>query len=222
MVYVYALDLEKLKAPEECPEIFASLPEYRRKKIESFRNPNGKLESFGAGVLLKKVCSLHGVSDHRIFVGEHGKPQIEEFYFNLSHSGNMVLCAVSEKPVGCDIEKIETPTLRIAKRFFTEKENEYLENIEENKMAEEFFRLWTMKEAYVKMTGEGLTCSLKEFEIQIDDRIQIYRNQSLENCCVKEYSMTGYKVSVCVVEHNFANDIIYMELEDELRLKDVS
>lgn len=215
MVYVYALDLEGIKDPKEYPKMLESLPEYRKKKIESFRNPKGRIESFGAGVLLKKVCSLHGMSDHLISLGEHGKPQSDEFYFNLSHSGNMVLCAVSKKLVGCDIEKIETPTLRIAKRFFTENENKYLEKFEENQKAEEFFRLWTMKEAYVKMTGEGLTCSLKEFEIHIDDMIQIYRNQSLQNCCVKEYSMQGYKVSVCAAEHSFAEDIIYMELENE-------
>lgn len=215
MVYVYALDLGKLKDPKDYPEIYESLPEYRKKKIESFRNQNGRRESFGAGVLLHKVCRRHGRSDQEISEGEHGKPQIDGFYFNLSHSGNMVLCAVSENPVGCDIEKIEKPTLRIAKRFFTENENTYLEKFEENQKAEEFFRLWTMKEAYVKMTGEGLTSSLKEFEIQIDDQIQIYRNQSLQSCCVKEYSISGYKVSVCAAEQSFADDILYVELENE-------
>lgn len=215
MVYVYALDLEKLKEPKDYPQIFEGLPEYRKKKIESFRNPNGRRESFGAGILLQMVCRRHGRSDQEILEGEHGKPEIEGFYFNLSHSGNMVLCVVSESPVGCDIEKIETPTLKIAKRFFTENENIYLDHFEENEKAEEFFRLWTMKEAYVKMTGEGLTCSLKDFEIQIDDEIQIYRDQILQSCCVKEYSVSGYKVSVCATEHNFADDIVYLELENE-------
>lgn len=207
MVYVYTLNLEGIKDPKEYPEILESLPEYRKKKIESFRNLNGRIESFGAGVLLKKVCSLHGVSDYLISLSEHGKPQIDGFYFNLSHSGNMVLCAVSENPVGCDIEKIENPTLRIAKRFFTEKENKYLEKIEENNKAEEFFRLWTMKEAYVKMTGEGLTCSLKEFEIRIQDEIKVYRDQKLQNCYMKEYFIPGYKVSVCAQEASFTDKI---------------
>lgn len=216
MVYVYALDLEKVKDPKEYPEIFEGLPEYRRKKIESFRNPNGRRESFGAGILLQMVCSRHGRLDQEISEGEHGKPEIDGFYFNLSHSGNMVLCAVSENSVGCDIEKIETPTLKIAKRFFTENENIYLDHFEENEKAEEFFRLWTMKEAYVKMTGEGLTCSLKDFEIQINDKIQIFRDQILQSCYVREYSVQGYKVSVCAAEHSFADDIIYLELENEL------
>lgn len=215
MVNVYALNTENIGEIQNYPALYESLPAYRKKKIESFRNSKGKKESFAAGILLKKVCERHGISDHVIKIGEHGKPELEGFYFNLSHSGDMVLCAVSEKPVGCDIEKIEVPALKIAKRFFTENENQYLENVGEDRKAEEFFRLWTMKEAYVKMTGEGLTCSLKDFEVEIGNLIRIYRNRELQKCCMKEYSIQGYKATVCAEEHNFADEIIDMKFEKD-------
>ena len=211
MVYVYALNIEKLKDPQEYPDILESLPEYRKKRIEAFRNAKGKAESFGAGLLLKRVCEQHGISDESVSFGQHGKPEIRGFYFNLSHSENMILCAVSEKRIGCDIEKIDISPARLVKRFFNKNEISYLQKFDKTRN-EEFYRLWTMKEAYVKMTGEGLTCPLSQFEIRIDDKIKVYRNQKAEKCHIKEYDVPGYKVSICAEEEQFCDDIMYMEL----------
>ncbi|MBR2715076.1 MAG: 4'-phosphopantetheinyl transferase superfamily protein [Ruminococcus sp.] len=105
--------------------------------------------------------------------GPHGKPYAKNLKaeFNISHSHDMVVCAVSDKPVGIDIEKIRPINLSVAKRICTEDELLYLfgftpENTdfthcENYEVLERFFRLWTAKEAFVKHSGEGLSIGLK-------------------------------------------------------------
>ena len=71
---------------------------------------------------------------------DSGKPLTEGAFFSISHSGDMVLCAVSERPVGVDVERLRPVPARLADRFGTQE-------------PEEFFRLWTRMEARVKCFG---------------------------------------------------------------------
>lgn len=92
--------------------------------------------------------------------GSGGKPYLAEhsFQFNLSHSGAYVLCGVSEQEIGVDIQRIQGgEKLHLAKRFFSPGECRALEDCEdEEARIQMFFRMWTRKEAYGKLTGEGL------------------------------------------------------------------
>jgi len=96
--------------------------------------------------------------------GDKGKPYLENIplYFNLSHSGDYVLCAVSGLEVGADLQKIQPVDVRkLAKRFFSEPECRTLERCENDKERQRlFFRLWTRKEAWGKLTGEGVAAAL--------------------------------------------------------------
>ncbi len=101
-------------------------------------------------------------------IGNHGKPfalglSVE---FNISHSGNMVACAVADTPIGIDIEQIRPVHLSIAKRIFTQEELRSLfgyaptaadfAKIPDDAMLLRFFEIWTAKEAYGKCVGTGL------------------------------------------------------------------
>lgn len=96
--------------------------------------------------------------------GPHGKPEIVDFpmYFSLSHSGDYVLCAVSDREVGADIQKLQAAGFsKLASRFFTEAEYQALEKcVDEAERQKLFFRLWTKKEAYGKLTGQGVAAIL--------------------------------------------------------------
>lgn len=98
--------------------------------------------------------------------GEKGKPYFENIplFFSLSHSGEYVLCAVSERELGADIQKIQSAdVLKLAKRFFSESECRTLEGCESHRERQRlFFGFWTRKEAYGKLTGEGLAATLRE------------------------------------------------------------
>lgn len=92
--------------------------------------------------------------------GKNGKPYLTDysFQFNLSHSGDFVFCGVSEQEIGVDIQKIQGDReLRLAKRFFADPECQALEACENEELRlRMFFRMWVRKEAYGKLTGEGI------------------------------------------------------------------
>lgn len=96
--------------------------------------------------------------------GAKGKPYFENIplFFNLSHSGEYVLCAVSSREVGADIQKIQSAdVMKLAKRFFSEPECLVLERCESAREQQGlFFGLWSRKEAYGKLTGEGIAAAL--------------------------------------------------------------
>ncbi len=109
-----------------------------------------------AKVLVKKQFDID-ISKHIIVCNEHGKPYLQDYphvHFNISHSGEYVVCATSDKPVGIDIQKIGEYRSDVAKRVSSVKE---FENIEKSfDKASEFTKLWTQKEAVLKMQGSGI------------------------------------------------------------------
>lgn len=107
--------------------------------------------------------------DYKYIVKNNGKPYIEEypdFHFSLSHSGHFVVLATGDGPVGIDVQEHDerTNVKALSERFYSDAEIEYLENIpDEAEKRAAFFRLWAAKEAYIKMTGNGLREELNSF-----------------------------------------------------------
>lgn len=212
MVYVYIANVQNLPDPKEYPAIMQGLPEERKQKIMRFKYSEDRRQSLGAGLLLGKVLKSHGISMNDIKIGNGGKPEVEGVCFNLSHSGEYAVCAVSESCVGCDVEKIANAPLRMAEKYFGENEIRHLAEISEEKRNEEFYRIWTMKESYLKMTGEGLRIPLDKFEIEFGDEIRIHREGEICTRHVKEYMIPGYKLTVCAEEAEFAEDVEYQTI----------
>lgn len=206
MVKVYIACISQVPDPKECPEILKSLPAERCDKIHKQKQVQKRRQSVAAGLLLKRVLSIYGISEDGIRLGEHGKPEIEGIHFNLSHSGDFVVCAVSERyPVGCDIEAVKKMDERVAERFFGSTENEYLNSISEEKRDEEFIRLWTLKESYLKMTGEGLSVPLNDIELTLEGQTRVLRKGVVQPCVFKEYAVSGYKLAVCSEDVEFSD-----------------
>jgi 4'-phosphopantetheinyl transferase len=110
-------------------------------------------------------------------LGEQGKPNLDPvpqnsgLRFNLSHSGDMVLIAITQnREVGVDVEKVrpEIEIERLARRFFSPGEVESLSALEEDQRLPGFFRCWTRKEAYIKARGGGLSIPLDQFEVSLE------------------------------------------------------
>ena len=112
-----------------------------------------EIEILAGNYVVKKVFSkLFGYET--IEINRIGKPYIEgcPYQFNISHSGDWLLLAVGDVPIGADIEKITKIRPKTMEKFFTLTEQE---RVSANG-AEEFFKIWTQKESYVKFTGEGI------------------------------------------------------------------
>lgn len=212
MVQVYIACVSHVADPMVCPDIMKGLSEERCSKITSQKQLSRRRQSLGAGLLLRKVLETYGLSEQDVRIGTHGKPEVNGLYFNLSHSGDYVVCAVSDQsPVGCDLELIKEVDSRVAERFFSLKEREYLALVPQENYDEEFLRLWTMKESYVKMTGEGMTFSMKDYEFSIEDRVQVMRRGAVEPCVFNEYDIPGYKLTVCSEDAQYS-DVIWVDI----------
>lgn len=108
----------------------------------------------------------------------HGKPylpaRINDIHFNLSHSSFLAAIAVSRvKEVGIDIEEIRPIKEDIAKRFFSEAENEGLGRLPPDDRLRGFYNVWTRKEALIKALGSGLSTPLDSFDVSVDDREEV-------------------------------------------------
>ena len=95
--------------------------------------------------------------------GEHGKPYILNLpaHFNVSHSGKYTILAISDKPIGIDIEIIEEFSAILAKKLFNEDELSYIAgngpSRKKSEMQRSFYEIWTAKEAYLKYLGSGIS-----------------------------------------------------------------
>lgn len=211
MIKTYVLDVSKLPDPKEHPEVLFGLEEKRKERIQRSRQEKDRKQSLGAGILLKKCLEERGCSVNDIRYREHGKPEVDGCFFNLSHSNDMVVCVAGDAPVGCDIEKKGRYREGIAERFFTDNEICYLNQFEGDAKRDEFLRLWTLKESYLKMTGEGLQLSLDRIEFVFGEKVSVYRDGKLCDCHIIEYELDGYKFTVCTEDKEFVDKIIYAE-----------
>lgn len=218
MVKLYALYINDLPDPLMHPNILTVLPSDRQEKILRYRHAHSRRQSLGAGLLLNKVLSFYGKKTEDITYNLYGKPEISGIHFNLSHSEDLVICAVSEKPVGCDVEKIKECHEDIAERFFTKEEMSFLKKYHGEEKREAFYRIWTLKESYVKMVGEGVHLPFDQFEIILNKDMEkketvAIRDNKVCDCCFKEFSIPGYKMAVCAKESKFVSAIDYINGE---------
>ena len=206
MVKTYIANIQKLPDPKENPQILENIWEERKEKILIYKFESGRKESLGSALMLQKVLSKNNLNPQNIKYGQNGKPEIEGLHFNISHAENFVICSVSENPVGCDIEKIRSIKSGFEKRFFTQNEVSYLDKFSGEEKLKQFFRLWTMKESYMKFTGDGMKLALNRFEFIIEDSVKVFRDGLLIPCFIKEYEFLDYCISICSEENDFASN----------------
>lgn len=184
------------------------IEEERRKKILSGTNEKNRLRSLSAGTLLHDVlCRELGLlkkngAPFEIVYAKGGKPYLKDYpnvYFNLSHSGDYVCCVVSDIPVGIDIQKITDVKEGLARRFFTDRDNQKLEACSKEERKKMFFRMWSIKESYIKLTGRGMAEGLNTFEIDWQgNRIVRTEIQERTEAYFEEYSsLPEYCFCVC-------------------------
>ncbi len=116
-------------------------------------------------------------ADWSFEVNRHGKPEIAgpatapPLRFNLSHTRGLVACIVApELDVGVDVEDRRRPTRGpdIARRFFSEREVADFELLDVERQQIAFYEYWTLKEAYVKAVGVGISLGLGRFSFHLD------------------------------------------------------
>jgi 4'-phosphopantetheinyl transferase len=156
-----------LADPGRFAEGLARVSAQRREKIARLRHEGARRLSLGAALLLDRLLTDAGLDPAGDFAfGEQGKPYLPgrpNVYFSLSHSGEYVLCALSDAEIGCDVERLRKVDLALASRFFHPEEAAWLFSLPRKEQKAAFLRLWTLKESYGKALGLGLNLPLNEF-----------------------------------------------------------
>ena len=152
------------------PTALADISAQRREQALRFKHERGQRMCVLAYLLLKKALrEEYGITDNPLFeYGDHGKPQIvghPDIHFNLSHCREAVACVVSRQPVGIDVESVNRYKEALVHHTMNDYEQAQILAADRPDVA--FTRLWTMKEARLKLTGEGITTDLKTV---LDDR----------------------------------------------------
>ncbi len=171
----------------------------RRDAVLRLKNKEAAIVSLVAGIMLQDTIREElglGASDIILEKNENGKPGLPgypDFHFNISHSGDMVFLAYGNSPVGIDVEKLRCSDndMKVAKRCFTKQEYEYI--LGDETTEHRFTSIWTMKEAYLKYKGTGISVPLNSFEVNPEKGI-------VENEDLKIYTgqIGDYIYSVCV------------------------
>ncbi len=155
----------------------AVLDESERARAARFVFPRNRVEYTAAHVLVRRALAAttgHPAAAFRFEAGAHGKPTawiggtMAGVHFNLSHTRGMVAVAVAPFEHGLDVEPLDrTVNLSIAGRYFCPEEIAWLGGLPEERRGEGFLRLWTLKEAFIKATGLGLSQELDGFWFQV-------------------------------------------------------
>lgn len=130
---------------------------------------------------IKKIFGIK-IRDMIFSTDNNGKPYLcnfKDIYFNLSHSGDYVVCVVSNKPVGIDIQKIINVEDLLMRRVCSEEE--YKTIIVSKDINNEFTKLWTQKEAVLKKNGIGINGDLKN---------------CLKNINIQSFKLDNYWLSI--------------------------
>lgn len=129
-------------------------------------------------LLRTMLCRATGIApgEWRFQTGENGKPVLlptqapPDLHFSLSHTRGLVACAVGHPyPLGVDVEAWTMPApMEIAHRYFASTEAHLIAQQADAERSSTFYRIWTLKEAYLKATGQGLSTPLDSFAFSLD------------------------------------------------------
>ena len=139
--------------------------EQRREQALKFKHEQGQRLCVLAYQLLKRgLREEYGITENPLFeYNEHGKPSIighPEICFNLSHCKEAAVCAISSRPVGVDVESIREYKESLVRYTMNDLEISLIESDPSPDVM--FIRLWTMKEATLKLSGRGISNNMKE------------------------------------------------------------
>lgn len=182
-VHIWHLLAERLTDTALLQTLHEVLSAQELERIRCLRHARDRtLFLLSRGLMRTVLASYLGCACHevRFAANDHGKPILFpladargslRLHFNLTHSRGAAALAVSlEREVGIDVEERgrRVDYLGLAERYFAAAEARHLRELPEDQRAEAFFAIWTLKEAFVKGIGRGLSFPLDAFCFDLD------------------------------------------------------
>jgi len=149
-----------------------------QQKIMRYKMPKSRHQALLGRLLLQKKLKENGnfkTDLSNLKYETKNKPYFEDapFYFNISHSSHTIMCAFSDKQVGIDVERLKMVEYSNFHLFFTKSELLHIQSA--SNPLQTFFEYWTLKEAVLKFTGEGISADLFAFEIE-KEKVNYFEN----------------------------------------------
>lgn len=169
MVIIYLSEIKERLSFNQFENYLRLLPGREQIKNKRFLKWEDQHAHLFGKLLLRSALIRYGFSEQALSLiqfNDHQKPYIEgNVYFNISHAGKYVACAISEGiQIGLDVEqKIPQPNMSDFRDIFSPAEWDYLNSAEEK--TDVFYKLWTRKESIIKANGKGLSIPLHEVDV---------------------------------------------------------
>jgi 4'-phosphopantetheinyl transferase len=214
MIEVYALNTSYMEH-HMCDNLLPYIDKAKRKRILKFARYEDRLRTLMSDLLTRSIIHKRSIvrnADIFFEQSEYGKPFLKgypNFHFNISHSGQWVVCACGDSSVGIDIGQVKpTNYLEIAKHSFSNEEyKDLLAKVEDERLAS-FYEIWTLKESYIKFLGYGLSIPLNSFSIKGYEGTFELVDSKIKRLYFKRYDLDkDYKLAVCSNENRFPRDI---------------
>ena len=214
-IHLWFADLNSLDRYAISSEVALWLRGEEKNRYNRYQSQRQREHFLFGRVLLKTILSKYigcAPADLKLDIDTRGKPFVSSdntlsLTFNLSHSGNRVVFAVSKnQDLGVDLELIkkERAILKIAERYFSTAETRELRNLPKASQVKRFYELWTLKESVLKACGYGLSRGLSkiEFSFPASDKLVMHSAPGNENLAhwqswqIEEYKNYMLAVSV--------------------------
>lgn len=188
MIFQYAINTKKIVSLTQVSDLLNIISEERREKINRLYFLKDKLHSLFVEIILRyALWEQYSINSPYIEFkqSEYGKPSFvhyRDIHFNLSHSGDWVICGIGDTPLGIDVEQIKEMKSLFANRIYTEEESAFIDTSPLEDRPKAFYKIWTLKESYVKNVGMGLGIPFNSLSFRFyDDDIQFYL-EGKRNC----------------------------------------
>ena len=163
MVNIYAVNCASLMSDARLQASLSKVDSARRARATRLQDAQKRAQCAAAGLLLSHLFGKDG-QPPTLTHGSRGKPYLvgeNAPFFNLTHSGEWVFCAVADSEVGIDAQEFVPYRDKVAARWFTDAERAWIATDPEKR----FSAVWAKKEAYCKFTGFGLVLPPSSFTV---------------------------------------------------------
>lgn len=190
--HVWYTQPDQIDHEQELSLIYSVLSSQEQARYWRFFNPKVRTEFCAAHSLLRIALSqYHQVlpSEWQFTYDANGRPFITwpqelNLHFSLTHTSTLVACAISaQKLIGIDVEDTERSVSHqdIAERIFSKQELEEFAAVSPPSKGHFFFTIWTLKEAFTKAMGLGLSMPVQQISFHVEPgRVLFDHHQDLQ------------------------------------------
>ncbi|MED5762056.1 4'-phosphopantetheinyl transferase superfamily protein [Streptococcus anginosus] len=194
---VYVCELENIDYDESCfTYLYNLMPLIKKNHVLRITNKKQKLQHLFVYGLLEHVCNKNNInySSKNIKYTKYGKPYFfsSNYFFNLSHCEDGIICGLSSEKIGVDVEKIVEDIEDIVYFTMSKQEKIEIENCKKPNIL--FTRYWVLKESYLKYIGVGLTDYINKLDFSAFNNIDEF---SAYGCKFKVIKKNNIYIACC-------------------------